>query len=80
MERETARESRKESRKEVHSQMMNRGLRSAAIFGTAGVLGHLLLTKTWPVYSRHTLPWKVLGMLMIPTAAFFTVSHDQLIS
>ncbi len=34
----------------------------------------MALTKVWPRYARHPLPWKVFAMLMIPTAAFFTTT------
>ncbi|KAJ3339321.1 hypothetical protein HDU91_001038 [Kappamyces sp. JEL0680] len=39
-----------------------------------GVAAHFLLTRTWPRYARHSLPWKLLAMMMIPTAAFFTTT------
>lgn len=48
------------------------GLKSAAAWGLGGVASHFLLSANVPRYAKHTLPFKVFVMLMIPTAAFFT--------
>ena len=63
---------RKVQQERIHSQVINRGLKSAGIWGFGGLLGHTLLTRYNARYAKHTLPFKVFCLMMIPTAAFFT--------
>lgn len=56
----------------IHQTVITRGLKSAGMFGAGGVGVHFALTYAFPRYARHSLPWKVFAMMMVPTAAFFT--------
>ena len=69
-----AREHWKEIEDQVHNKVVQQGLISASIWGSAAVTGHLLLTKFVPRYKKHTFPFKLFVMLMVPTAAFFTTT------
>jgi hypothetical protein len=62
---------------EIHNRVVNKGLIAAAKWGTCGVLGHFALTSYVPRYAKHTMPFKVFILLMIPTAAFFTVTDVE---
>lgn len=63
---------RKFQQERIHSQVITRGLKAAGMWGLGGLGAHSLLTYTVPRYAKHTLPFKVFCLLMIPTAAFFT--------
>lgn len=59
---------------EIHNKVVKQGLWAAAGWGSAGLLGHLGLTHYSPRYAKHTFPFKLFVLCMIPTAAFFTVT------
>ena len=63
---------RKIQQESIHSLVINRGLKAAGLWGLGGLGIHSLMTYRVPRYARHTLPFKVFVLLMIPTAAFFT--------
>jgi hypothetical protein len=72
-----ARELWKQQQEEIHNEVVQKGLKAAAIWGTAGILGHLALTRFVPRYAKHTLPFKVFILMAIPTAAFFTTTDVE---
>ena len=69
-----AREHWKEIEDQVHHKVVQQGLYSAAFWGTGAITGHLLLTKFNSRYRKHTFPFKLFVLLMVPTAAFFTTT------
>jgi hypothetical protein len=59
---------------EIHNKVVKQGLWAAAGWGSGGLLFHLGLTHYSPRYAKHTIPFKLFVLCMIPTAAFFTVT------
>ena len=68
------REHWKQIEDQVHNTVIQKGLISASLWGSAGLSVHLLLTKYNNRYRKHTFPFKLFVLLMIPTAAFFTTT------
>ncbi|KAI8924357.1 hypothetical protein BC831DRAFT_466120 [Entophlyctis helioformis] len=65
---------RQQLKDERHNYVLVEGTKSALMFGAAGVFGHLLAQRTWPLYQRQSLPFKSFLLICIPMAAFFTTT------
>jgi hypothetical protein len=71
---EKARLARITSQAEKHNFVIEEGLKGAAVFGLVGLGASLVLQRRSNFYRNISLPFKVFLGLMIPTAAFFTIT------
>ncbi|KAI8900201.1 hypothetical protein BC833DRAFT_618694 [Globomyces pollinis-pini] len=72
-----ARKARLEAMDNIQNRVIGEGLKSAGLFGMAGLLGHYILNKSSPFYLRQRSSHKLFVLLMIPTAAFFTKTDTE---
>ncbi|KND04125.1 uncharacterized protein SPPG_01563 [Spizellomyces punctatus DAOM BR117] len=63
-----------EDREARHRKVLMEGAKAAAIAGPTGLVASLLAQRNIRFYQRLSLPFKTFIALMIPTAAFFTVT------
>lgn len=59
---------------EKHTWVVKQGLKGAAVWGAFGAGTSVFLQSRSSVYRRISLPYKVFLGLMVPTAAFFTIT------